>query len=322
MKIKGKTAEVFEGKFGDIDTKKKLNRSKKEIKQEIFDEIQKEGLTIERLESLPLPVFKYQTQVTIHGVYKGELDSWNRRIGRYVALTKNKNQSLGVKYCAVDLRKKQVAARLIRNLSDYSLYNSSIDCTVCRYMKDKEAAIKEYNRIDESLFIGAKQIGYVPFFNFYFVKIDLLGVYTKNWRAFIKNICDIEDIGAAHYQHLQEEKAKQAKYAKERLEREKENAKIAAENRRIRDEITKPYREADASKRIYNLDDCKCCYRYGIYTDSKEVYRAVYYRRGKHFYKTLIDLNKQIPEKNNIAACLRVNLSNVDFEKTHIFKAF
>lgn len=63
------------------------------------------GVTIEELEALPVPVFAYSTQVTIHGTVAGELG--DGRAAGYKAIVRNGNGSTGVRYVAVDCGKKE-----------------------------------------------------------------------------------------------------------------------------------------------------------------------------------------------------------------------
>jgi hypothetical protein len=70
------------------------------------------GVTIEALESLNVPVYRYNSQVTIHGNIP-DFDS-NARPGGYKAVFKNGNGSVGVKYIAIDAAKKDLIARAAR----------------------------------------------------------------------------------------------------------------------------------------------------------------------------------------------------------------
>ena len=72
------------------------------------DELEK-GVTLERLEALNIPVFRYSTQVTIHG----HLPDFNNsaRPGGYKALFLNANGSAGVRYAAIDAEKKSLIQR-------------------------------------------------------------------------------------------------------------------------------------------------------------------------------------------------------------------
>jgi len=62
------------------------------------------GVTIEELETLNVPVLYYSTQLTIHG----KLPDFNpaARPAGYKAIFRNGNGSIGVKYIAIDAAKK------------------------------------------------------------------------------------------------------------------------------------------------------------------------------------------------------------------------
>jgi hypothetical protein len=96
--------EDFFSKNTGFDTPKKLNRSTSKISQELLDEIENSGITSEHLETLGLPVFKYTTQITVHGLFP---ELGNGYVGRYKCLIRNMNESLGIKYLAVDKQRKE-----------------------------------------------------------------------------------------------------------------------------------------------------------------------------------------------------------------------
>ncbi|MDE2020431.1 MAG: hypothetical protein KGJ13_08860, partial [Patescibacteria group bacterium] len=69
------------------------------------DEIEN-GVPIERLSEIGVPVFRYATQLTIHGRLP-DFDA-NARPSGYRAIFRNGNGSLGVRYCAIDMAKKRM----------------------------------------------------------------------------------------------------------------------------------------------------------------------------------------------------------------------
>lgn len=96
----------------NYDTRKVTNRSEKKIPAVVVEEIEREGVTLERLESLGLPIYKYSTQITIHGVFPGLKGSG--RVAGYKNLIVNQNQTLGVRYNGVDALKKEAIAQAVR----------------------------------------------------------------------------------------------------------------------------------------------------------------------------------------------------------------
>lgn len=63
--------KVIESLFetGVYDSKNILNKSDKVISQSVLENIESEGITSEILDTLGVPVFKYKTQITIHGLF-------------------------------------------------------------------------------------------------------------------------------------------------------------------------------------------------------------------------------------------------------------
>ena len=87
-----KKLENFFEIAGQKDSKHILNTCNRPVPQEILDEIEK-GCSLETLEKLAkdFDVFKYGTQITIHGIFP---ETSTKRIGgSYVNLIQNKNNN-------------------------------------------------------------------------------------------------------------------------------------------------------------------------------------------------------------------------------------
>jgi hypothetical protein len=84
--------ELF-SKDSGFDTPKKINRSAEIVPKEILEEIEN-GITYETLNSINLPVFKYKTQITIHGLFDQLTKNY---IGSYKSIFQNANKSIGIK---------------------------------------------------------------------------------------------------------------------------------------------------------------------------------------------------------------------------------
>jgi len=69
-----------------------------------------QGVTLEQLQSLPVPVLAYQTQITIHG----QFPPVSPLCAGYKLLTRNANGSLGVRYAGIDAGKKKIMANALR----------------------------------------------------------------------------------------------------------------------------------------------------------------------------------------------------------------
>ena len=66
-----------------------------------------QGVTLEQLQALPVPVLAYQTQITIHG----QFPPVSPLCAGYKLLTRNANGSLGVRYAGIDAGKKKALQR-------------------------------------------------------------------------------------------------------------------------------------------------------------------------------------------------------------------
>ena len=89
--IKIENKEDLFSEDSEFDKKNILNRAPNSIvSPKVLEEIEN-GITIEQLNKLNLPVFRHLTQITIHGKLN-ELQ--NQRIGGYKDLFQNKTQSI------------------------------------------------------------------------------------------------------------------------------------------------------------------------------------------------------------------------------------
>ena len=95
----------------DDKARRVLNVAPDTIADITADELEN-GVTLERLEALNVPVLRYTGQLTIHG----KLPSFNEnaRPGGYKAIFQNQNGSIGVRYAAIDAAKKETLARSAR----------------------------------------------------------------------------------------------------------------------------------------------------------------------------------------------------------------
>ena len=87
------TEKLFE-KNGITDNKHILNTSEITVDESVLNEIEKGGVTLERLNELNksgLDIYKYQTQITIHGLFP-ELGVITYMVISYYSKTKT-NQS-------------------------------------------------------------------------------------------------------------------------------------------------------------------------------------------------------------------------------------
>jgi hypothetical protein len=135
------------------------------------------GVTLEALEALNVPVFCYQTQVTIHGKVADFNPS--ARPGGYKALMRNQNGSVGVRYGAIDAEKKQLLQRVARvTRNGWGVSINSTGCEVSRsyYVAeeseraDKKAqAIADLKALPVARFYGSAFAGCLAYGAGYYV---------------------------------------------------------------------------------------------------------------------------------------------------------
>lgn len=179
---------------GSYDSKNILNRSDKVIPESTLNLIEGEGASIELLETLGVPVFKYRTQITIHGLFP-ELK--NNYIGGYRNMFQNKNLSIGVKYNAIDVEKKKIIYHFLRH-KGWSITRNSTDWYASQAIpvnkdnyKEEFAKMKELVKdVDTSLFYGNCEVflGKTMFGVFVFAQIIIQAVPAKNMENLVINL--------------------------------------------------------------------------------------------------------------------------------------
>ena len=205
----------------EYDSKKILNRSEKKIPKNMLETIEK-GVTSEQLDAFKVPVFKYGTQITIHGIFP-DLEH-NLRIGGYKRIFQNKNKSIGVKYEAIDFDKKKRIYRAFEHVHGFRTYQDSKDfkCYIRIPVKDREEALKKiedlkplYDKIN--LQFGDKDLYYamVPFmghiFHYAILEICIYAIYEKDISKLYRQV-----FGKTEKEIVAEIKAKEDKEKAER----------------------------------------------------------------------------------------------------------
>ena len=71
-----KLTELLDKKDSNFDAKNKLNKGSGIVNSSIIEQIESGGITSELLDSFPFPVFRYRTQITLHGTFNTEQDSF------------------------------------------------------------------------------------------------------------------------------------------------------------------------------------------------------------------------------------------------------
>lgn len=188
------------------DTKKKLNRSKQLINFPELDISCNKDIIItsESLDKLNVPIYKYKTQITVHGKLSDKADSYIKfyhgYVGYYKSLMINKNGSLGIKYNCIDLDKKSQIADKVNlrrhrtSTADYLYKNARFDSAekASQYMVDKKKAIEKH--IDQKLFIGTMNLYSAchPFFGIYVCfEMHIRAIKTENVQKLIDGISEV-----------------------------------------------------------------------------------------------------------------------------------
>lgn len=196
-----KDIETILENSGQIDKKHKLNTCPNQIiKDEILNELETSGATLERLDELnkTIDIFRYKTQITIHGIFSELL---NNRIGSYKNIFQNKNKSIGVKWEAIDYdKKKNIYSKL--EYFDFSTIHNSKEFAAVKtfrvFTKDeyneklRELKVIE-QRIDKTLFFG--YCGIYTYKDWGVVYLQLVvsinAIYNKNINKLIEQITGI-----------------------------------------------------------------------------------------------------------------------------------
>lgn len=223
------------------DKKHKLNTCNKKVPQDYLNKIE-DGCTLEQLEKMmsnKFDIFKYGTQITIHGIFP-ELSV--RRIGGYVNIVQNKNKSIGVRYTAIDRYKKDRLFYLLKDVSDWSVQDTSTNYFIYKLKAlpdNKEEALKivsvykeEAEKINKDLFIGSVSCYTLKslWSCYIFFKVNICCFYEKNFAALFENLSGmkLKEARMLQRQKLQKEKEEDAQLEEEEAEaeeREKERKK-------------------------------------------------------------------------------------------------
>jgi hypothetical protein len=247
---------------GNFDSKNILNRSEAKIDLQLIEHIENNGVTSEFLDTIGVPVFKYRTQITIHGIFP---DIGSVYVNGYKNIFQNKNKSVGVQYNAIDGGKKKkiydtICAysnfRLMHNSTDFYIYlTSKRFSSKTEYTSYLELINAEIEHINKDLFFGSTGVNlYQDMGGTYFLAayISIDAIYEKNITALIENICkaDIDSV----YKVIAEKKEKQENERKERAaqwEREK-NDQIEAE-RPLRELALKMVSDCTKINKVENI---------------------------------------------------------------------
>lgn len=227
------------------DSKHILNTSKKVVPVGILDGIEKEGCSLEQIDKLSadgLDIFKYDTQITIHGLFP-ELN--NQRLDGYKLIFQNKNKSIGVKWNAVDYAKKTRIYEHLRH-ADFRIQQNSTTWMAYKLKEvktpeDAEKYKKEFDsiisRIDTTKLYGFYQCYMASIYGRVYVVLEIKvnGIYEENVNTFIEQVSgmSISQLDAIIKQKSEEHEAE----CKARNLRYKEAERKRAELKKQQEEI-------------------------------------------------------------------------------------
>lgn len=160
-----KVTDLFK-KSSSYDKKHIKNLSAKKVPAALLQAVEK-GCSFETLEKLAkgFPICKYQTQITVHGIFD---DPHTRCVGFYVNLTKNKNQSLGIRWTAIDHDKKEQLFHYIKLMdNEWQIKEDSSSFYMCKMVRVSSQEVlqeaqeryqAEVDKIDVNLFTGSANV--------------------------------------------------------------------------------------------------------------------------------------------------------------------
>jgi len=162
-------------------------------------------VTSEELEVMAkagLKIFRYKTQITIHGLFP---ELGNNRIGGYTNLFQNKNQSIGVRYNAIDEQKRKRIADKI-GYAGFQYSRTSTDCSFGMskaITKDNwESVLAEMKamkaKINTSLFTGWVSLfrGEAWGFQYLCLSVHISIIPERNVQPFIDSLISENEIEA------------------------------------------------------------------------------------------------------------------------------
>lgn len=229
----------------NIDTPKKLNRSEAKVPIDVINEIETKGMSLERLESLGLPIYKYQTQITVHGNFDGLT---KERVGGYKNLTLNQNKTLGIRYNAIDAEKKKIISKALNLDKAYNEeeskggFRTNMDSkgfTISKYKttSEKSKAIEISNEFKAEAnalpynFIGNKYVNIYSIYGMYYIEytIHLNAINQAYLWDFISSITDGRITADSFVKLLKLQEEDEAKKELEREKKSEEREKLAKE---------------------------------------------------------------------------------------------
>jgi hypothetical protein len=187
-----KTKEIFESiSCGEYDDHARRVLNMSAVTVNITAEELEKGVSLEQLETINTPVFRYKTQITIHGV----VPDFNphSRPGGYKSLIENKNGTLGVRYSAIDAEKKQLIGNVLRESKDFFVQQSSTEFFILKTFTEKADAIAAIVKLRklELLIYGEITAG-CCMYGGYFAGLYLSAIRKENIWPFLAELGPIK----------------------------------------------------------------------------------------------------------------------------------
>lgn len=198
--------ETFFSMQSACDSKHIRNTSERPVSQELLDAVEA-GCSLETVERLmrDFDVYKYSTQITIHGLFP---DVSKNRIGQYVNLVQNKNRSIGVRYSGIDAEKKARLSDLIRAAkTDWKCRLTSTSFSIFRIKScqpidgaknEPNAVAKEMNEhmqsVSKDLFFGSASVYGATYFGGFLIaeEFNINAFYERNMKALFESITGVD----------------------------------------------------------------------------------------------------------------------------------
>jgi hypothetical protein len=220
------------------DKARRVSNVAPDVVADITAEELENGVTLERLETLGVPVLRYDTQVTIHG--KLPTFDASARPGGYKAVFQNGNGSVGVKFSAIDAEKKALLSRVAKvSATGWFAHKNSSGFELVRYFTvrdEAERAGQKQKTLDTlraapvSLFYGSAGAFVLAYGLGYGVALHIGAIPAADLWAFIATV--FPDVGSPETLATLEEAARAEQARKDavwKAECEERRIKNAAE---------------------------------------------------------------------------------------------
>lgn len=236
-----------------FDTPKKLNRSNKQVPEQIVNDLEAGKMTSEMLQKLSgnFILFYYRSCVTVHGNWP---DVAIERIGGYKNINQNKNGSLEIRWSAIDAEKTRSIADGLKGISSkFYFINNSTD----RLFRWTEAVAKEtFNEIRAKMQPVAERLAALPIYgyiNLYssptlwggvvlVLDVHLLAVLETDVYRTILALAnmDSDKYDAVRESYLEQEKERTEKYQREATARKEAGEAKKKELEQLLNDVYKP----------------------------------------------------------------------------------